>query len=318
MSERSTLKKTGAFLADNFILVAFFVIIAIFSIFEKGFYSGANVVEMLLRVAITAPIALGIMLAIILKGIDLSPGTTLGMVGLTVAATIQGGGSLGIALALALGVGLAIGSLNGLLISKFNIAPFIATLAVQFIGHSIERGWTKGGLPIYLYRNSGALADVYRGSVLGLPIPILLLAAIALAYYLLLEKTIFGRRLYACGFSVKGAMNAGINVRFYHFAIYVISALSSTVSGVIVASQVRSGQPLVGGSFLWDAIGAAFLSTLLSKRSVPNVLGTIIGALLFSVIASGLTFMGLSFYWKMFFRGLIILLILLAAAMRKK
>jgi len=99
--------------------------------------------------------------------------------------------------------------------------------------------------------------------------------------------------------------------------VYLISALSSTVSGVIVASQVRSGQPLVGHSFLWDAIGAAFLGTILSKKGVPNVLGTLLGALLFSVIHSGLTFLGLSFYWKMFFRGLIILLILLASALRK-
>ena len=318
MNEKSLARKTKALLVDNFMLIAFVAIIAVFSIFEKGFYSSSNMIEMLLRVAITAPIALGIMLSIILKGIDLSPGTTLGLVGLTVAATIQGGGSLTTALVLATLVGTLVGALNGILISKFNIAPFIATLSIQFIGQSIERGWTRGGLPIYLYRNSGALADIYRGVFLGVPIPIVILAVIGVTYYLLLEKTIFGRRLYACGFSIKGAMNAGINVRFYFFAVYVISGISSAVSGVIVASQVRSGQPLVGSSFLWDAIGAAFLSTLLSKRKVPNVVGTIVGTLLFSVIASGLTFMGLSFYWKMFFRGLIILLILLAAASRRK
>ena len=318
LAENRNIGRVGGFLRDKFIIVAFFALIAAFSIFEKGFYSGSNVVEILLRVSITAPIALGIMLAIILRGIDLSPGTTLGLVGLTMAASIQGGLPLWTAIVLAVLMGLLVGVLNGVLIAKFNIAPFIATLSIQFIGNSIERGWTRGGLPIYLYGNSGALEKIYRGTVLGIPIPIWLLVVIGLGYYLLLEKTLFGRRLYACGFSVKGAMNAGINVRFYYFIIYIISAISSSVSGMIVASQVRSGQPLVGGSFLWDAIGAAFLSTLLSKRSVPNVFGTIFGAFLFSVISSGLTFMGLSFYWKMFFRGLIILLILLMAAFRKK
>jgi len=318
MNSKTTLKKTGSFLSDNFILVIFFILLVAFSLLEKSFYSASNVIEMLLRVSITAPIALGIMLSIILRGIDLSPGTTLGLVGLTVAASIQDGLPLGVALILALLVGSLIGSLNGLLISRFNLVPFIATLSIQFIGNSIERGWTKGGLPIYLYKNSGALADIYRTSLLGVPIPIIILAVICAFYYLLLEKTVFGRKLYAVGFSIKGAMNAGINVRFYHFIVYLISALSSSVSGVIVASQVRSGQPLVGGSFLWDAIGAAFLGTLMSKRSVPNVLGTLFGALLFSIISSGLTFLGLSFYWKMFFRGFIILLILLAAAFRKK
>lgn len=323
MSDKTTaktmnIKNLGGFFKDNFIIAAFFILVLAFSIFEKGFYSTSNIVEIILRVSIIAPIALGIMLAIILRGIDLSPGATLGLVGLTVAASIQNGLPLSVALILAILMGLLIGALNGLLIAKFNIAPFIATLSIQFIGNSIERGWTRGGLPIYLYGNSGALEKIYRGAVLGVPIPILLLAAISFGYYLLLEKTLFGRRLYACGFSIKGARNAGINVRFYYFIIYVISALSSSVSGMIVASQVRSGQPLVGGSFLWDAIGAAFLSTLLSKRSVPNVFGTIFGALLFSVISSGLTFMGLSFYWKMFFRGLIILLILLATVLRKK
>ncbi len=318
MNDRRTIKGLPVFLRDNFILVAFVVLIIIFSVYKEGFYSSSNIIEILLRVSITAPISLGIMLAIILKGIDLSPGTTLGLVGITIAASIQAGFSLGVALMFATLIGLVVGMLNGTLIAKFNIAPFIATLSIQFIGHSIERGWTRGGLPIYLYGNSSSLEKIYRGSIMGIPIPIFLLVIIGLFYYLLLEKTIFGRRLYACGISVKGAMNAGINVRFYHFIIYVISAMSSSVSGAIVASQVRSGQPLVGGSFLWDAIGAAFLSTLLSKRGVPNVLGTIFGALLFSVISSGLTFMGLSFYWKMFFRGLIILLILLAAAFKKK
>ncbi len=135
---------------------------------------------------------------------------------------------------------------------------------------------------------------------------------------MILEKTSYGRKFYATGASLRGSVNAGISIRAYIAAAYVISGFTASVAGVLVASQVRSGQPLVGQSFLWDAIGAAFISRFLSRRDRPNAIGTAFGAILFASIHVGLTLVGVQFYLRNFFLGLILLVILLAASLRSR
>lgn len=307
------------FIAKNIVFLGFAVMFIFFALANESFIKWDNMLDILLRMCITAPVAYGVMLSLIVKGIDLSCGTIMGLVGLTIAGGISSGMSLGLSLFLAIIIGAAIGVVNAFLIAKANMNPFIATISILFIGNSIEKVATKGGLPIYLYPLPKALDYAYRGTVLGVPFPIIALLAITVLLWIFLESTIFGRKMYASGDGIKASGTSGIPVRFYYGFAYFISAMCAVISGIFLCSQVRSGQPLVGHSYIWDAIGAAYLSTIVSRRRFrPNVLGALFGTFVMSVVANGFTLMGTAFYWKEFAKGVVILLILILSVIKRK
>lgn len=300
------------------IVIGFLLVFFYFAFFTDSFISLSNLEDIIMRCTIVAPIAFGIMLTLIAKGIDLSTGTIVGLTGIILALGLESGLGVGSSVILCVLLGLVIGSTNAFLIAKANLNPFVATLAVMFIGESVERLLTQGGLPIYLYGVSSSFSNIYRGKLLGIPNPIFILIVLTLIYYVFLNKTKYGRRLYASGAGIKSARIAGVKVRTYYGLAYVISALSSVIAGILLASKVRSGQPLVGHAYLWDAIGASYISTLVSRRNRPNVFGTLLGILFFSVISNGLTLTGMAFYWKEFFRGALIIIVLLTSVLQTK
>jgi ribose/xylose/arabinose/galactoside ABC-type transport system permease subunit len=300
-----------------FLIFIFIVIASFFTLMNRSFFTFSNFVDILMRVSVTTPIAVGIMFCLIVKGIDLSSGTVVGLAGIILANMVKMDKPLVLGILLVLLIGSAVGAIDGLLIAKFNMNPFVATLAVMFVGLSFEKVITHGGLPVYLHGSVNSLAGIYRNRLFGIPAPIAIFVVIIVTAYLVSEKTVVGRRIRASGESIMGAINAGINVRMYFAGAYVISGFLAACSGIIVASQVQAGQPLVGQSYLWDAIGSAYLSTTLSKSRRPNVFGTAFGALFLSMINNGLTLLGLPFYWKTFFSGLIILFILLVSVVNR-
>lgn len=318
MNSKSGKSGVARFVLDYFAYIILLAAFVFFSAVNIEYLSLGNLKEILMRASITTPIALGIMLTLGLRGIDMSPGTTVGLTGIVIALMVQAKYGLVAAIAAGCLVGLVIGGLNAILTARFNLEPLIATLSMMFIGSSVERALTKGGLPIYLYGEKVGLGKIFRAEFLSIPVPIWFLAVLTLAFYLVLDKTAYGRKFYACGASLRGSVNAGISIRTYIAAAYVVSGLTASLAGILVASQVRSGQPLVGQSFLWDSIGAAFISRFLSGRDRPNALGTAFGAILFASIHVGLTLVGVQFYLRNFFLGLIILVILLAASLRSR
>lgn len=305
-------------LLDYFAYFALLLAILFFTAINHDYLSLGNFKEILMRASITTPIALGIMLTLGLRGIDLSPGTVVGFTGIIMAMLVEAKYSLAVAILVGCLVGVVFGGLNAVLVARFNLEPLIATLSLMFIGSSIERALTKGGLPIYLYGEKVGFGNIYRNTILSIPQPIWILLIITFVFYVILEKTAYGRKFYATGASLRDSVNAGISIRAYIAAAYIISGFTASIAGVLVASQVRSGQPLVGQSFLWDAIGAAFISRFLSRRDRPNAIGTAFGAILFASIHVGLTLVGVQFYLRNFFLGLILLVILLAASLRSR
>jgi ribose/xylose/arabinose/galactoside ABC-type transport system permease subunit len=300
-----------------FLIFSLIVICAFFSIMKPTFLTASNFRDVFLRMSVTTPIALGIMFTLVVKGIDLSSGTILGLVGIVVAHMIKAKIPLGYGIIVGLSIGLLVGVIDGILVAKLNMNPFVATLAIMYVGMSFEKVMTNGGLPVYLSGTKNSLKALYRADWFGIPIPVVMLIAIVFIMWLFSERTIAGRRLQASGQSTKGAENAGIRVRSYYAAAYIISGVLSAVSGIIICSQIQAGQPLVGQGYLWDAIGAAYLSTTMSKTSRPNVLGTLFGVLFLCIVNNGLVILGLPFYWKQFFAGFIILFILLTSVVNK-
>ncbi|HOP25392.1 MAG TPA: ABC transporter permease [Defluviitoga sp.] len=306
------------FLVSQSIIIGFAGILIFFSIKNYSFLQWQNIVDIIMRMSILSGPAFGVMLALVCKGIDLSSGTTMGLVAITLASAISAGKSFGVSLFFAFLVGSSVGIINALLIAKANLNPFIATISVLFIGNSIEKCVTRGGLPIYLYPSPKSLDRIYRGNILGIPTPIFIMVIMTLLLFFFLEKSKYGRKLRAAGENIKASRLAGIPVRFYYGLAYFFAAICATIGGIVVLSQIRAAQPLVGESYLWDAIGAAYLSTIMSPRGQPNVLGTLFGALVMATVANGFTLMGLSFYWKEFAKGVIILILLLVSTLKKR
>lgn len=314
--------KTSRMSIKNFLLnygvyLAFLVVCVVFALLSPAFLTTANLLDLLKQISIVTVVSFGMTVVIISGGIDLSTGATVGIAGLALATVLQEGGGLLFGCLVALLCGLIFGVINGTLVTRANMNPFIVTLATLLIGNSVQIVYTKGGLPIYLMIPPQSFIFIAHGKVLGIPVPVIILLAIFSVYYLLLQRSSYGRYLYAIGSNIDASDLSGIKVRKIVSYAYILSGLTAAVAGIILASRVMSGQPLAGESYLWDAIGASFMGTIISRIGRPSLLGTIFGSLFIGVIMNGLTLLNVVFYWQEFAKGFIILFILLIWALQK-
>jgi ribose transport system permease protein len=192
------------------------------------------------------------------------------------------------------------------------VSPFLATLSTMFIVQSFENVVTQGGSPTYLLpaANPPEFQVIGIGKALGLDVPVLIAAVVLFAGWLVLERFVLGRSITAVGVQTPVARIAGVPVRAVTASVYVLSSMLCALAGIVLAARLGSFVPLSGGYYLLDSIGAVFIGTTLQKESLPNVPGTLVGVLIFGVLANGLNLIGLSFYWQGFARGLVLLLVL--------
>jgi len=195
------------------------------------------------------------------------------------------------------------GLINGTIIAKGKIAPFIVTLGMMTAARGAALLYT-GGRPI------GNLSDSFRfigqGSLLGIPVPILIFLFVGVVSYLLLNKTKFGKYIYAIGGNEQAARIAGINVDKYKIMLYAYAGLLSSVAGIILTSRIASGQPTAGTMYELDAIAAAVIGGTSLAGGIGTIGGTIIGALIIGVMNNGLDLLNVSSYWQQILKGAII------------
>lgn len=292
------------------VLLAFVVILIVFSIISPVFFTASNLIDLLKQISIVTILSFGMTIVITSGGIDLSVGAIVGIAGLALTTILENGGGLLPGILVALLFGLFIGAINALLITKANINPFIATLGTLFIGNSAQILYTKGGLPVYLIAPPDSFLFIAHNRILGVPVPVIILLIVFIIYYLAVHRSIFGRYLYALGDNIEAAELSGIRVRKITAIVYVVSGLTAALAGIILASKVMSGQPLAGEAYLWDAIAAPFMGTIVSNDGKPSLLGTAFGALFIGVVMNVLTLLNVIFYWQIFAKGFILLTVL--------
>lgn len=292
---------------------ALLAVFVFFALAAPGFLTLGNLRSLLVNHFVVLGFVAGAMtLVVIAGGIDLSLGTAADMASLAFAQSLLAGFGFAASLAAALAAALLVGCFNALLIGVVGIAPFLATLGTLFIGQSVQQLASGGGQTIYLMnmRLPSAIGFVAHGSLLGVPMPVWLVAACLGGLWLLTERSVFGQRIVALGMQRATARLSGLPVRRDTVLVYVLAAGCCAVTGVLLSCTVKSYAPGAGGAYVLDAIGATFIGTTLHPNHRPSVIGTMLGVLMLSIVADGLVLVGWNFEWQQVASGLLVLAIL--------
>ena len=287
------------------IFLAFILICGLLSYASSQFLTVSNWTIIFTQVSINALLAFGVTFVIITGGIDLSVGSIVAVAGV-VAALIASNQNLPLVVPVvgALLAGLFIGLLNGLIITKSKIAPFIVTLGVMTMGRGFALIMSKG-------RPISNLSDSFNfiggGDILGIPFPIIILLIVFIMSYILLKKTVFGRYVYAIGGNEQAALASGINVNKIKISVYALCGALAGLAGILLTSRITTGQPNAGAGFELDAIAAAIIGGTSTSGGTGTILGTLIGALLIGVINNGLDLLNVTSYYQQVIMGAIII-----------
>jgi len=305
---RIFLKKYGIVL----ILLALFILMSILS---PAFLKTRNLLNVVRQISVIGLIGMGVTMVIITTGIDLSSGSVIALAAVVAASLAQRVGwdaamypnLVGLPVIIPVLVGLAVGTtcgfLNGSIIAKFKIPPFIATLGMMTVARGLALLYSDG-------RPISSLTDSYnfigQGEVLGIPFPIIILVIMAVITHVLLTNTKFGRYVYAIGGNENAAVISGLNVGKYKVLIYTYAGLLSGLAGILLSSRISSGQPGLGTGYELDAIAAAVIGGTSLNGGIGTVWGTIVGALIIGILNNGLDLLNVSAYWQQILKGLII------------
>ena len=296
------------------ILLLFIIVLAIVT--GGNFLKVDNLINVIRQVSAIGIIAVGMTFVIIAKGIDLSVGSVLAMSAVVSASLVQQTGASntlypGLHLPWIVGVlaGLAVGALTGLitgtLVSVFKIAPFIATLGMMTAARGLALIYT-GGRP--LSKLDPSYNFIGQGDVFGVPVPIILLAIVAVGAHLVLTRTRFGRHVFAYGGNEQAARVSGINISKIMLGIFALTGVLAGLSGIILSARIGSGNPQLGTGIELDAITATVIGGTSFNGGVGTIWGTIVGALIIGIINNGLDLMNVSPFWQQVVKGTIIVL----------
>ena len=307
--------------AQLFRLRALIVLIALaaaFAAMSPAFLTAGNLTILVKHVAINAILAVGMTFVILSGGIDLSVGSVAGLAGIVAGGLIHSGLALRsfgvvvylhtwLVIAVALAAGALVGAINGLLISTLRVAPFIATLGTLYVARGAALLISGGAT----FPNLTGQPDLGNTGFLSLGsglVPIWLMLSFAAAGLLVAERTPFGRRVYAVGGNERAAELSGVRVPRIKFAVYVISGVCAAMVGLIIAAQLAAAHPATGETFELNAIAAVVLGGTSLMGGRGSVGGTIVGAFVIGVLADGLILLGVSEFWQIVIKGLVIVL----------
>jgi inositol transport system permease protein len=316
----------NAFIRKYAIVLIFIAMFVGMTFLTDAFLQPRNLFNVVRQISVVGLIAIGVTMVIITTGIDLSSGSVLALAAVFAASLAQQPGwhdakypglmlPVIVPILAALAIGVLCGAINGSLIARFKIPPFIATLGMM----TVARGFAL----IYSNRPVSGLTDTYnfigQGEIfkvipipgqppLGIPVPVIILAAVAIGAHVMLNSTRFGRHIYAIGGNEQAALISGLNVGRIKIGVYTIAGLLSGLAGLVLSSRVGSGQPGLAVGIELDAIAAAVIGGTSLSGGIGTIWGTIIGALIIGVLNNGLDLLNVSAYWQTIVKGSIIVI----------
>ena len=313
--------------------IALFLILGFFTFTVSGFLATESILIMLKHISINAFLALGITFVIITAGIDLSIGATLGLCGMFAGWMITHGivlpmfgiaifPSVWVIVPAVLVLGGLIGAVNGWIITRYNVAPFICTLGTMYIVRGaamlLSNGETFPGLDGNPRLGNTGFDFIGSGSLLGVPYCIWLMFVLALIIAYIARRLPFGRHVYAIGDNERAAELSGIKVKQVKIWVYTISGLCAAVAGIVVTSQLVASHPATGTSFEMNAIAAVVLGGTSLAGGRGTIVGTLIGSFVIGILADGLVMMGVSEFWQMVIKGMVIIVAVIIDQMQNR
>jgi ribose transport system permease protein len=303
---------------------ALIVLLVVFSLASPNFFQTDNLIGILLATTVNGVLALGVTFVIITGGIDLSIGTVM-----TLSAVMTGVfvtnwhwpvllGTLG-----GIATGTIAGTVNGTLIAKLKVPPFIATLGVLNVAKGLALVFS-GLRPIY-FNDTPVFNETAMGSVIGKVIPafevpnlVLVLFITAILASLVLSKTSLGRYTFALGSNEEATRLSGVNADGWKTVVYAVSGLFAGVAGVLIAARLNSAQPSLGFGYELDAIAAAVIGGTSLSGGEGTILGTVIGAFIISTLTNGLRIMSVPQEWQTVVTGAIVILAVYLDIVRRR
>ena len=294
-------------------LIVLFALVGAFAALSPAFLTPSNLTILVKHVAINAILAVGMTFVILSGGIDLSVGSVAGLAGIVAGGLIHTGlvlRSFGVVVYFHTWLVVLIALLAGALVAHLKVAPFIATLGSLYVARGaallISNGATFPNLAGKPDLGNTGLLWLGSGSLLGIPVPIWLMLLFGAAAAFVAARTPFGRQVYAVGGNERAAELSGVRVKRIKLAVYVISGICAAVVGLVIAAQLASAHPATGETFELNAIAAVVLGGTSLMGGRGSIGGSIIGAFVIGVLADGLILMGVSEFWQLVIKGLVI------------
>lgn len=305
-SSRSIL---SAFLKRFGLLLVYLVLIIGLSLLSNRFLTASNQINILRQATINGIISVGMTLVILTAGIDLSVGSVLALSAVIGADLLKRGIPVPVAVLAALGVGALAGLVNGIIITRGKIPPFIATLGMLTVARGLTLLYT-GGQPF-----TGFPSDFRQigAGVLGpIPTPIIIALLVFVGVSIILGWTRYGQYIYLLGDNTVAARLAGVNIEFVTVMVYVASGLCAALAGLILIARLDSAQPVIGMGYEFNAIAAVVVGGTSFFGGEGTLFGTLLGTLLIETLGNGLNLLNVSPLWEQVVKGLVIALALLA------
>ena len=303
--------------------IALILVVVVFDILSPGFLAPENIVIMSKHVAINALLAIGMTFVILTGGIDLSVGSIVGLTAMVAGGLINEGialPTLGVIVyphtwmivLISLVLGTTMGAISGWVITRFNVAPFIATLGMLYVARGFaglrNNGYTFPNLVGRPELGNTGFEILGAGSLLGINYSIWLMVIFAVIAYFVATRTPFGRHVYAIGGNERSAELSGVRIKATKTIVYMISGFCCAWVGLIIASQLVAAHPATGESFELTAIAAVVLGGTSLAGGRGNIGGTLIGAFVIGVLGDGLVLVGVSSFWQNVIKGAVIVL----------
>lgn len=271
---------------------------------NEFFLTPRNLLNVGRQASVVAIVALGQALVIIARGLDLSVGSVLGLSAVVSAYVAQATGNQSLALLAGLGTGALVGLVNGGLFTRLNINPFIATLGTLSIARGLALLIT-GGIPIPF--NTDFANFLGAGRIYTVPVSLILMLLLAVAFHVFASRTRIGRNIYAIGDSPTAARLAGINVEGTRLLVFILCGMLAGLGGIILGGNLASANPDLGRGYELDVIAAVILGGTALSGGRGSILGVVLGALLMALLSNAFVLLGMSAHWQVVSKGLVII-----------
>ena len=291
---------------ESGIVVALVMMIIVFSLIDPIYLSSSNIVDIVKQSTINGLLGIGITLAIITGGIDLSIGSTFAIVIVSVGKLLVSGVNPFLAFAIGIILGFSLGIVNGILVAKVKLQPFIATLGTMSIYRGVAYIITGGWPVLDIPENFRKALD---GDIFGhIPASVVLLFVVGILMWIILKYTRFGNYIYALGSNEEATKLSGVNVDFNKMMAYAICGVGAALAGMVLLARLGTGEPTAGQGYELNAIAAAAVGGTSLMGGKGTMLGTILGTILLSALRVGLIVVGVDSFWQYIATGIIIVI----------